>query len=40
MEYANTYLIAPGSTVTSAAAIVVETMNDVESTIFAVPPEY
>ena len=33
------YLIAPGSTVTSAAAIETETLKVVESTIFAVPPE-
>ncbi len=32
--------IAPGSTVTSATAICVETLNTVESAIFAVPPEY
>jgi hypothetical protein len=32
--------IAPGSTVTSAAAIVVEILNVVESIILAEPPRY
>ena len=34
-----TYLIAPGSTVTSAAAIVLETVKVVESTTFTEPPD-
>lgn len=34
-----TYRIAPGSTVTSAAAIVFEILNVVESTILTEPPE-
>ena len=34
----STHRIAPGSTVTSAIAIVVDTLNIVESTIFTDPP--
>ena len=34
----STYLIAPGSTVTSAAAISVEIVKVLESTILTVPP--
>lgn len=33
------YLIAPGSTVTSAAAMAVDTANVDESTIFTEPPD-
>jgi hypothetical protein len=37
-EKRSTYLIAPGSTVTSAAAISVEIVKVLESTILTVPP--
>ena len=38
MRKDSTYLIAPGSTVTSAAAISVEIVKVLESTILTVPP--
>jgi hypothetical protein len=38
MRYPFTYRIAPGSTVTSATAMVVATGKIVESTIFTDPP--
>ena len=36
--YVDSYLIAPGSTTTSAVAIIIETMNVVESTTLTLPP--